>query len=99
MSLYTLFYCQADGAVVAAEDVGVNRCRFQPVVEVGRGQEVVDAPSGVVLTGPKAVAPPRIDAFRVGAEDDRPLSGRVHRYLASLLPRHGRRLFVVELPL
>ena len=62
------FQFQTDRAVVAAGDVGVYGGFFQPVVEVLRSQEVVDAPSGIVLTGFETVAPPRIDARHIGVE-------------------------------
>ena len=52
--------------MVAAGDICINRGFFQLVVETFRGDEVVDAPSGVVLAGFEAVAPPRIDTRYIG---------------------------------
>ncbi len=61
-----------DRAVIASEHVGVNSRVDHPVFEVGRDDEVVDAPTHVAFADPGTVAPPGVGADGLGvslAED------------------------------
>ena len=52
-------------AVIGTENFGMDGCLFQLVVEAFRGDEVVNTPSGILLSCFKAVGPPGINALGI----------------------------------
>ena len=52
--------------MVGAIYLGVDGCAFQVRAKALRGQEIVDAPPGILLAGPKSVRPPTVNIFLVG---------------------------------
>ena len=54
--------------MVAAENLVVYAHRFEAIVQALGGDEIIDAPSCVLLTRFETVAPPRIGPFEVRIE-------------------------------
>ena len=52
--------CQLYGAVVGAEDVGMDRGIVEPFAQTIGDDEVIDAPASILLARLEAVRPPRI---------------------------------------
>ena len=57
---------QTHGAVVGAEDVGIDGCSRDFVFEPVGNEEIVDAPAGILLPGLEHIAPPGITANSIG---------------------------------
>ena len=68
VSLPALAHHQFDRTVVAAENLVVYAHRFEAIVQALGGDEIIDAPSCVLLTRFETVAPPRIGPFEVRIE-------------------------------
>ena len=59
---------EQDWTVVAAENVSQDACAVQPSVEAGGREEVVNAPTCIVLAGMEAIRPPGVSAGLIGME-------------------------------
>ena len=51
--------------MIGTENFGMDGCLFQLVVEAFRGDEVVNTPSGILLSCLKAVGPPGINTLGI----------------------------------
>ena len=65
--LYEVNY-KLDRAVIRTEDIGMDCCLFQFLIQAFRCDKIVNTPSGVLLARLKPVRPPGIDAFRIRIE-------------------------------
>ena len=61
-------YINFHRAVIGTEDIGMDCCLFQFLIQAFRCNKIVDTPSGVLLARLKPVRPPGVDAFRIRIE-------------------------------
>ena len=65
--LYEVNY-KLDRAVIRTENIGVDGCLFQFVIQTSGCDKIVDTPSGILLARLKSVRPPGVDSFRIRIE-------------------------------
>ena len=61
-------YINFNWAVIGTEDIGMDCCLFQFLIQTLGCDKVINTPSGVLLARLKAVRPPGVDAFRIRLE-------------------------------
>src|SRR3984893_3565853 len=83
----------ADGAVIAAQNLRVNRRAAHRAAQGGRHQKIVDSPPYVARPGVRKMTPPRIVAVSLREEPERIDEPRVHHILKSLALLVGESLF------
>src|SRR6267154_1476174 len=71
----------ADGAVIAAQNLRMNRRALHRAAQDGRRQKIVDSPPDVARPGVRKMTPPRIVAVSLRKEAERIDEPRIHHIL------------------
>ena len=79
-------YINFHRAVIGTEDIGMDCCLFQFLIQAFRCDKIVDTPSGVLLARLKPVRPPGVDAFRIRIEKAERIGEAGSQQLAELAP-------------
>src|SRR5450755_1366129 len=73
----------ADGAVIAAHDGGMDLGALHRIAQLTRHQHVIDSPPDVPRPGIREMTPPRIMAVALGKQPESVHKTRIHQRLES----------------